>query len=42
MAKDVDRALREVVAAHGHLDTDGTAAYLEQLVADRRYVRDVY
>ncbi|GAA1620517.1 bifunctional nitrate reductase/sulfite reductase flavoprotein subunit alpha [Catellatospora bangladeshensis] len=42
MAKDVDRALREVVAAHGHLDPDGTAAYLEQLVADRRYVRDVY
>lgn len=42
MAKDVDRALREVVAAHGHLDADGTAGYMEQLVADRRYVRDVY
>ncbi|WP_432843996.1 molybdopterin-dependent oxidoreductase [Dactylosporangium sp. CA-092794] len=42
MAKDVDRALREIVAAHGHLDADGAAAYVRQLTADRRYVRDVY
>ncbi|MEV4410343.1 bifunctional nitrate reductase/sulfite reductase flavoprotein subunit alpha [Catellatospora sp. NPDC049609] len=42
MAKDVDRALREIVAGHGHLAPDGAAAYVEQLVADRRYVRDVY
>ncbi|MFB6904696.1 molybdopterin-dependent oxidoreductase [Streptomyces bacillaris] len=42
MAKDVDRALREIVAAHGGLDTDAAAAYVRQLAEDRRYVRDIY
>jgi NADPH-dependent sulfite reductase flavoprotein alpha-component len=42
MAKDVDLALRDVVAAHAGLDADRTAAYVKQLVADGRYVRDVY
>lgn len=42
MAKDVDSALREVVQAHGRMDRDAAAAYVEQLVADKRYVRDVY
>ncbi|MCE3553752.1 bifunctional nitrate reductase/sulfite reductase flavoprotein subunit alpha [Pseudonocardia sp. RS11V-5] len=42
MAKDVDLALRDVVAAHGGMDADRTAAYVKQLVADGRYVRDVY
>lgn len=42
MAKDVDRALREVVAAHGGLGEDGATAYVEQLTAEKRYVRDVY
>ncbi|MFD4529687.1 molybdopterin-dependent oxidoreductase [Streptomyces sp. NPDC058470] len=42
MAKDVDRALRDVVTAHGGLGEDGAAAYVKQLAADRRYVRDVY
>ncbi|MFF7996415.1 molybdopterin-dependent oxidoreductase [Streptomyces sp. NPDC007917] len=42
MAKDVDRALREIAAVHGGLDEAEAAAYVEQLAADKRYVRDVY
>ncbi|MFF9852313.1 molybdopterin-dependent oxidoreductase [Streptomyces litmocidini] len=42
MAKDVDRALRDVVAAHGGMDADEAAAYVRRLATDRRYVRDVY
>ncbi|SDC97147.1 bifunctional nitrate reductase/sulfite reductase flavoprotein subunit alpha [Glycomyces harbinensis] len=42
MAKDVDRTLREVVAAHSHLDRDGADAYVKKLAAEKRYVRDVY
>ncbi|MBW0135296.1 molybdopterin-dependent oxidoreductase [Pseudonocardia abyssalis] len=42
MAKDVDRALRDVVAAHGGLDEERTAAYVKQMAAEKRYVRDVY
>nr|WP_020133928.1 molybdopterin-dependent oxidoreductase [Streptomyces sp. 351MFTsu5.1] len=42
MAKDVDRALRDIAALHGGLDEAGAAAYVKQLAADKRYVRDVY
>ncbi|GAA0401105.1 bifunctional reductase [Acrocarpospora corrugata] len=42
MAKDVDHTLREIVATHGDLSTDNAAAYVKQLAATRRYVRDVY
>ncbi|MFJ3960913.1 molybdopterin-dependent oxidoreductase [Streptomyces sp. NPDC090036] len=42
MAKDVDRALREIAMAHGALDADEAAAYLKQLSAAKRYARDVY
>ncbi|MGV9269135.1 molybdopterin-dependent oxidoreductase [Kitasatospora sp. NPDC003701] len=42
MAKDVDRALREIVAAHGGMDEESAAAYVRQLAGDKRYVRDVY
>ncbi len=42
MAKDVDRTLREIAAIHGGLTADEAAAYVKQLAADRRYVRDVY
>lgn len=42
MAKDVDRALHEIVAAHGGMDTESAAAYVRQLAGDKRYVRDVY
>lgn len=42
MAKDVDRALRDIAVVHGGLDEDGAAAFVKQLAADKRYVRDVY
>lgn len=42
MAKDVDAALRQVVAEQGGLDADAAAAYVAQMAADKRYVRDVY
>ncbi|WP_456236819.1 molybdopterin-dependent oxidoreductase [Catellatospora paridis] len=42
MAKDVDAALREIVSVHGRLDPDAATAYVKQLAADRRYLRDVY
>ncbi|MFD9794634.1 molybdopterin-dependent oxidoreductase [Streptomyces sp. NPDC059070] len=42
MAKDVDRALREVAVAHGGLDDEAAAAFLKQLTSEKRYVRDVY
>jgi NADPH-dependent sulfite reductase flavoprotein alpha-component len=42
MAKDVDRALRDIAVVHGGLDEAGAAAYVKQLAADKRYVRDVY
>ncbi|MFI8240565.1 molybdopterin-dependent oxidoreductase [Streptomyces sp. NPDC085866] len=42
MAKDVDRALREIATVHGGLDDAEAAAYVKQLATDKRYVRDVY
>ena len=42
MAMDVEQALREIAAAHGGLDETESAAYLKQLAADKRYLRDVY
>ena len=42
MAKDVDQALRDIAAVHGGLDETESAAYVKQLAADKRYVRDVY
>ncbi|MDQ0764508.1 sulfite reductase (NADPH) flavoprotein alpha-component [Streptomyces canus] len=42
MAKDVDRALRDIAVLHGGLDEAGAAAYVKQLAADKRYVRDIY
>ncbi|WP_043678132.1 bifunctional nitrate reductase/sulfite reductase flavoprotein subunit alpha [Streptomyces xylophagus] len=42
MAKDVDRALRDIAVAHGGLDEGEAAAYVKQLAAAKRYVRDVY
>lgn len=42
MAKDVDRALRDIAVTHGGLDHEGAALYVKQLAADKRYVRDVY
>jgi NADPH-dependent sulfite reductase flavoprotein alpha-component len=42
MAKDVDRALRDIAVAHGGLDEAEAASYVKQLAAAKRYVRDVY
>ncbi|MBH0777309.1 bifunctional nitrate reductase/sulfite reductase flavoprotein subunit alpha [Nocardia bovistercoris] len=42
MAEDVDRALREIIAHHGNLDSDDTDAYVKKLSSDKRYVKDVY
>ncbi|MCX5143501.1 molybdopterin-dependent oxidoreductase [Streptomyces sp. NBC_00338] len=42
MAKDVDRALRDIAVTHGGLGPDAAALYVKQLAADKRYVRDVY
>ncbi|MFH9859502.1 molybdopterin-dependent oxidoreductase [Streptomyces sp. NPDC017202] len=42
MARDVDEALRDVAVVHGGLGEPEAAAYVKQLAADKRYVRDVY
>ncbi|MFF3378359.1 molybdopterin-dependent oxidoreductase [Streptomyces sp. NPDC002680] len=42
MAKDVDRALRDIAVAHGGLSEDESGVYVKQLAAAKRYVRDVY
>ncbi|MFF3846376.1 molybdopterin-dependent oxidoreductase [Streptomyces sp. NPDC002328] len=42
MAKDVDRALHDIAVVHGGLGEDEAAAYVKQLAADKRYLRDVY
>ncbi|MGW5574494.1 molybdopterin-dependent oxidoreductase [Nocardia thailandica] len=42
MAKDVDETLLEIARVHGKLDDDGALAWRKQLVAEKRYVRDVY
>ncbi|MEU9289364.1 bifunctional nitrate reductase/sulfite reductase flavoprotein subunit alpha [Streptomyces sp. NPDC048275] len=42
MAKDVDRALRDIAVTHGGLSEAEASAYVKQLAADKRYVRDVY
>ncbi len=42
MAKDVDKALFDIIAEHGRLSESETADYVNQLKKDKRYVRDVY
>ncbi|MFB7722035.1 molybdopterin-dependent oxidoreductase [Nocardia sp. NPDC056100] len=42
MAKDVDDALLKIARIHGKLSEDGALAFKKQLVAEKRYVRDVY
>ncbi|MDL9945820.1 bifunctional nitrate reductase/sulfite reductase flavoprotein subunit alpha [Gordonia sp. ABSL11-1] len=42
MAKDVDSALKGVVAQHGKLAPSSAEGYVKALAADKRYVRDVY
>jgi NADPH-dependent sulfite reductase flavoprotein alpha-component len=42
MAKDVDRALRDVAVTHGGMTEGEAAAYVKHLATEKRYVRDVY
>lgn len=42
MAKDVDRALKDIATVHGGLTQDEATAYVKQLATEKRYVRDVY
>ncbi|WP_306363026.1 molybdopterin-dependent oxidoreductase [Nocardia sp. CC227C] len=42
MAKDVDETLLRIARIHGKLDEDGALAFKKQLIAEKRYVRDVY
>ena len=42
MAPDVNTALLEVVSEHGGMDKDDAQAWLADLTADGRYLRDVY
>nr|WP_314466341.1 bifunctional nitrate reductase/sulfite reductase flavoprotein subunit alpha [uncultured Novosphingobium sp.] len=42
MAKDVDLALRRIVATHGGMKPDAAEDYVAQMREDRRYLRDVY
>jgi sulfite reductase (NADPH) flavoprotein alpha-component len=42
MAKDVERALVDVVAAHGARSTDEAIAYVKGLRKAGRYQADVY
>lgn len=42
MAKDVDAALKSVVAQHGGMSGEAAGEYVGQMARDRRYVRDVY
>ncbi|MGU7770555.1 molybdopterin-dependent oxidoreductase [Burkholderia sp. MR1-5-21] len=42
MAKDVDAALKSVVAVHGGMSDDKASEYVARLAKERRYVRDVY
>jgi sulfite reductase (NADPH) flavoprotein alpha-component len=42
MARDVDTALREIVARQSGLDEAGAKAFVQKLAAEKRYQRDVY
>jgi len=42
MAKDVDDALTEIIRTHGGMSVEAARDYKRELVAAKRYVRDVY
>ena len=42
MAKDVDDALTAIIQEHGGMSHEGAHDYKRELVATKRYVRDVY
>ncbi len=42
MAKDVDAALTTIISTHGGMSHEQAHDYKRELVAAKRYVRDVY
>ena len=42
MAKDVDKALHDVVKEHGRLSETAAQEYVKKMKSQRRYLRDVY
>ncbi|OJF96549.1 bifunctional nitrate reductase/sulfite reductase flavoprotein subunit alpha [Pararhizobium antarcticum] len=42
MARDVDAALKAIVAGQGQMSDDKAADYVARLARDKRYLRDVY
>ncbi|WP_326635703.1 bifunctional nitrate reductase/sulfite reductase flavoprotein subunit alpha [Streptosporangium sp. NBC_01755] len=42
MAKDVDKALRDIITTHGDLTEQAADTYVKRLSTDKRYVRDIY
>ncbi|CAA0136525.1 Nitrate reductase [Mycolicibacterium vanbaalenii] len=42
MARDVDDALTEIIRSHGGMTAEAARDYKRELVAEKRYVRDVY
>ncbi len=42
MAKDVDDALTEIIRTHGNMSSDAARDFKREMVAEKRYVRDVY
>ncbi len=42
MAKDVDKALHDIVEVHGNRSAEEAKEYINQLKKQKRYVRDVY
>lgn len=42
MARDVEKALLEVIIQEGQLDEDAAQEYLDELRSEKRYQRDVY
>ena len=42
MCRDVDAALTSIIETHGGMSHEKAHEYKRELVADKRYVRDVY
>ncbi len=42
MAADVDKSIREVIMEHGAMDAAGADAYMDKMISEHRYQRDVY
>ncbi len=42
MAKDVDKALHQILEEHGKMSQEEAEAYVKQMKKDKRYARDVY